>query len=299
MTFRTCPCPDCGMHTIVDDVVPQGFCMYCGSRIDTSGGEVDEDLDRLLSVYLSASVGDFSDQPWYGDMEGAFRFLDALEFEAAVKAYEDASEDTDPKTRVDMDMAFLERVCSAIIDAVRDGEDMDGISLEPLYAMYRRHGTFRAEQVAGVAMGSLINTAYEDDSAEALVSAAYGLLIDALGNIPGILYQGILLNSFVGGCDDLADEFESVSDMVEAAYILDTALVDAAEDLDPDDLIALEAHWSEAGLDAVSDRSAEALRSVLEAGFAATDGDWEVIEKLSDDYANAYLEPLSGIERSE
>ena len=84
MSFVVVTCPGCQRETLLDEIDGRGFCMYCGTALDTSKDE-SFDLPDMFgeTVHMMVDMAkelDFTKEPWYEEVEGTLDKISAGEY---------------------------------------------------------------------------------------------------------------------------------------------------------------------------------------------------------------------------
>lgn len=306
MSYVVVSCPKCQRDVLLDEVDGKGFCMYCGSDLDTTR---DKTLN-LPSMFEEAVGGiidmaketDFSSEPWYGELDGVRGPLTSGDYNGAAEALVEMLEGRDPETRDRIRQAVLVELLNDIIEGTTNGDPYESGLVElagNVCPETEEDAVTPSELMLGIldgidGNGDLIA---DEVTAYGLTATAFHILRDVLWTDHDIYDQGMALRSFLHISEDALDFMEECTPdsdaigAVESMYNAASCIYEAMNDrmmrtTDETADEAVEANGKSWELGPVV---SEILTRVESEGFDPTDEFWDRMESDSEDYLRRYF----------
>ena len=308
MSFVVVTCPGCQRETLLDEIDGRGFCMYCGTALDTSKDE-SFDLPDMFgeTVHMMVDMAkelDFTKEPWYEEIEGTLDRISAGEYADAADMLSEDLRDRDVDTRDDIRRAAIVRLISGMLESSSAGEPYKG-GIVPLADILQFEGLEDEEPLSTPeliltivdSLASPDTVVAGEDSAYGLMTTAFRLVRDLVEIDPDIMDQVMAAKRLMDMSEMLSEtlrEMDPDSDVADDIdYIFDAAscLYDAATavmmEMDDDTIEqAVERNKADWGLGEVA---AELISRIDDQGFDPSEVFWDTLEKDSADYVSKYF----------
>ncbi len=307
MTFVVLTCTECGHRTILDEIDGSGFCMYCGSILDCTFAEpVDQYSESFLQAILDEPVGEqpsYVDEPWYPELESSLEALRNNDMDGACINFSRALNGKEPEIRRAMQDAMAEAVAVSVIGPIFEGTPYGGgvIAIAPLLVCEGDDDTLPSVLIASLYRAicdskDCINTA---EMGYNIAASAYTLLVEyfltetSITDLMSILedyseqvaeFVNILIS-----CENPDSVLKNIGSFDGSAACLLQSIKDAIEGIDEDVIAGIEARWAEKGAGDIGEMAGEILTRVFDESFNDSDSFWDIMEKDSRAYAEAYL----------
>ena len=308
MSFVVVTCPGCQRESLLDEIDGRGFCMYCGTALDTSKDE-SFDLPDMFGETVRMMVDmakelDFTKEPWYGEVEDTLERISEGDYADATDMLSENLRDKDVGTRDDIRRAAIVRLISGMLESSTAGEPYKG-GIVPLAEVLQFEGLEDEEPLSAPeliltivdSLASPDTIISGEESAYGLMTTAFRLVRDLVEIDPDIMDQVMAskrlmdMSEMLSGTLREMDPDSDVADDID--YIFDAAscLFDAATatmmELDDDAIEqAVERNKADWNLGEVV---AELISRIDDQGFDPSEVFWDTLEKDSADYVSRYF----------